>query len=153
MGKKKKVLVKAIERIDETEVKMCKTCKYYLKAKNGGICLKHIAFKYPTQMCGEHVIGECETLNELEKLEVLRRFVTLQVNIKLMQEELNTLKLIIAEHFQHKEQIEDFKVYINEVEQKRLNTEAVKELLETLPNKDDYYQISRFTRVQVKKVA
>jgi len=144
--------VKAIERVEMEDVRMCKTCKYFVKAGNGGICLKRVAFRYPTQACSEHVVGATEALNELEKREILSRFVTIQVNIKLLQEELNALKMLIADHFEHKEQIEEFKVYINHVKQKRLNTEAVKELIETLPDKEKYYAETEFTRVQVKKV-
>jgi len=154
VNKKKPVRKLKIEKIGELEQdRTCGNCRYWLKAGAGGICIQKILFKYNTQTACEYFRrGKTEALTDLDKIAILEKYLDLDINIKLLQEELKALKLLISEHFKHKERIENFIVYVNDIESKRLDTEKVKELIEQLENKDEFYKISKYKQVRVKKV-
>jgi len=135
---KKKLKVKQIEKV---EAKTCKSCKHAVTGKTKMLCLKRMLLTEENRICGAYEHAEAVALITPAIRETLvKEYAKLNVELKSLQEALNTLKSFLADITEDAEIIANYKIVNKEIERKVIDTEKAKALIQTLPDSHRYFK-------------
>jgi len=146
--------LKAIKIESKELIRSCESCKYLLIAVNPPFCLRLMSRVSPNSCCPKYSKGSpISQLSPELKEKLLSRYVELEINLKLAKARFDEFKKALAEIFSDSEETESFRVVNKRYKRKLLNTKKARELIDSLPNADEYYKESESTyfRVMDKK--
>jgi len=140
--------VKKVSQIPEQG--KCGVCKNFFR----GLCIVSLKARHPNQPCntGKFEKGSREELSTEELEKVVAKFHELNSEKQIIEWDLNILRNAILESLDGRRVIGRYFVNISTVKQKRLNTKKVKELVDSMPNKDDFYTEIEYKRLVTKVV-
>jgi len=137
MGRRVKV-----KQIEKVEAKTCKSCKHAVMGKTKMLCLKRMLLTEENRVCGAYEHAEAVALITPATRETLvKEYAKLDVELKSLQEALNTLKEFLADVTEDAEIVGEYKVVNKEIEKKILDTAKAKELIQTLPDSHRYFKV------------
>jgi len=128
----------------------CGYCKHFFK----GLCLISLKARHPNQPCnvGKFEKGVKDRLSNEELEKVIAKFHELNAEKQVLEWDLTILRNAILESLDGKRVIGNYLVNVSTVKQKRLNTEKVKKLIDSLPDREEYYVEVEYRRVITKKI-
>ena len=136
MGRRVKV-----KQIEKVEAKTCKTCKHAVMGKTKMLCLKRMLLTEENRVCGAYEHAEAVALLSPATRETLvKEYAKLNIELKSLQEALNTLKEFLADVTEDAEIVGEYKIVNKEIERRVIDSAKAKELIQTLPDSHRYFK-------------
>ena len=143
----------AVKLVSRAESVKCKDCKKGINLDEKFVfCTEQVCIKYCNQTCPEAVEGECEVYEEdLEK--IIDIYLSNKEMIEILKEQNEAIKkLLITEIDTGSEIVGKYDVRIVRFVQKRLDTEKVREYLDSLGVLEDYLKETEVVYPKIKKL-